>query len=160
MPVPPAPGSSSHLYTAKEKKVMFVSVGLFLLSLPFKCYCAGDSCTHSFMALALGGFGMLNGGAAIAWLANPLLIASWMITKRVNNASLFVSLGAMLMALSFLLFGQVVTNENGGKQPIGAIETGYWLWFLSTLVMAVLNVILIYRRNLEWNRLGVRKRYR
>lgn len=155
-----APGSSSHLYTSREKKLLFISIGLFVLSLPFRCYCTGDSCTYSFMALALGGFGMLNGGAAIAWLANPLLLASWMITKKVNNASLFVSLGAMLMALSFLLFDQVVSNENGGKQSIESVRAGYWIWLLSALVMAILNVMLIYRRNLEWNKLGVRKRYR
>jgi uncharacterized membrane protein len=112
------------------------------------------------MALALGGFGMLNGGAALAWLANPLLITSWIITRKVTNASLFISLGAMLIAFSFLLFDQVLANENGGKQTITSIETGYWLWLISIVIMFFLNVVLIYRRNLEWNRVGVRKRYR
>lgn len=155
-----APGSSSHLYTPREKKVLLISIALFVLSLPFRCYCTGDSCTYSFMALALGGFGMLNGGAALAWLANPLLITSWIITRKVTNASLFISLGAMLIAFSFLLFDQVLANENGGKQTITSIETGYWLWLISIVIMFFLNVVLIYRRNLEWNRVGVRKRYR
>lgn len=156
----PAPiRNDSPLYTPMARKITYLSVGLFVLSLPFNCYCTTGNCASSFMAFILGGVGMLSGGAAIAWLANPLLIASWMITRKVNNASLFISVGALLMALSFLLFDEILNDEGGGKRSIVSYQPGYWLWLLSTMVMVALNVILIYRRNLEWGRQGIRKRY-
>lgn len=130
------------------KKVVFVtSLLLFLVSLTQQCYCTTADCGDSIMAFLLGWAALLSGGAGIAWLANPLLIASWILLRKNLKATMFLSVGAVLFSLSFLLFDSVIANEAGHKQIIISYKTGFWLWVSSSMIMLVGTFYLMFRHN-------------
>lgn len=122
--------------------IIAISVGLFLFSLTRQCYCTTTTCSDSIMVFLLGGLGLFMSGAALAWLANPLIIFSWIHTKRKSKHSLTLSALAVLMCLSFLLFDTVLDNEAGHSNKIIEYKLGYWLWTLSAVVMLLGNIYL------------------
>lgn len=130
-----------------KKIFLIISITLFVLSLTQKCYCTTSTCSDSIMVFLLGWFAMLSGGAGISWLANPLLFFAWYQLNRNLKLSMFLSMFAFLMTLSFLLFYSVVDNENNQKQEIVAYKPGYWLWVLSAFVMLVGTYALMLRHN-------------
>jgi hypothetical protein len=133
----------------KKLKNIFlrISILLFIISLTQKCYCTTSSCGDSIMAFLLGWFAMISGGAGICWIANPLLFAAWISLKKNLKASMFLSMLAALMSLSFLLFDSIIDNENGQKKEIISCEAGYWLWVTSAAVMLVGTYTLMLRYN-------------
>lgn len=84
---------------------------------------------------AVGWISLFSG--TLAWLGNPLLIASWiaLFRKRVKGAAWFAFL-AMLFMLSFLLNKKIVDSEAGSEARISGYGLGYWLWVLSSVVAA------------------------
>lgn len=130
------------------KKTVFISsLLIFLLSLTQKCYCTTAECGDSIMALLLGWVALLSGGAGIAWLANPLLIASWILLRKNLKAAMFISVAAVLFSLSFLLFDTVIANEAGHKQSIISYKPGFWLWLGSSMIMLFGTFYLMLRHN-------------
>src|ERR1700710_2530209 len=95
-----------------KKIIRILSIGIFAYALTQKCYCTATSCGGSLMALCFGIIGIAYGGAALTWIANPLIIASWLTTKK-NKVSLICSLLAVLLSISFLLFKNIVNDEGG-----------------------------------------------
>jgi len=118
-----------------HKVTTSASVITFLVSLTQKCYCTTSSCGDSIMALLSGTVGFVFGGAALTWLANPLLLTSWIMFKRSPKLSLILSGLALLLSLSFLLFKRVISDEAGNYSEITSYELGYWLWSLSSIIM-------------------------
>ncbi|MGZ3923432.1 MAG: hypothetical protein ACXVBJ_06650 [Flavisolibacter sp.] len=117
--------------------VLIVGIGLFIFSLFNICFCTDNGCRTSIEAFLIGWLAMLAGGAAIAWLANPLLIIAWvLLTKNKKSAWLF-SLTALLFSISFLKFQTIIENEAGDYNPIKTIGLGYWLWLSSCLATFV-----------------------
>jgi len=92
------------------------------------------------MAFLLGWVGMLMGGAAITWLANPALFISWVFFAKRPKWSLVASFAASFISLCFLMFGQVLANESGQYQQITSYHAGYWLWLASCVTMLVGNI--------------------
>ena len=132
----------------KLKKYIFIaSISLFIISLTQKCYCTTSECGDSIMAFLLGWAALLSGGAGISWLANPLLFASWIMLRKNLKLSMFLSVAAALLSLSFLLFDTVIANEAGQKHQIIAYKLGYWLWMGSNLVMLLGTFVLMLRHN-------------
>ena len=126
-----------------------LSIVLFLASLTQKCYCTTLSCADSTMVLISGTVGFLFGGAALTWLANPLLVASWFSTKKPLLSLLFSS-GALILSISFLFFNNIIVDEAGNYGQIISYRLGYWLWLSSNLVMFIGNVFGYFRyRNIE-----------
>lgn len=132
-----------------QQRWIRISVGIYLLSLVFPCYSTGSTNSQSIMALTMGWIGMLSGGAAICWLANPLLWTAWILFTRKPRVAMFFSMGAFLMAFFFLLFTEVVANENNQTQRITERKLGYWLWLGSTFVMLVGSYAAVYRLNVK-----------
>ena len=96
------------------KITLIVSISLLALSLTQKCYCTTiNGCGDSLMVFIFGILGLAYGGAALTWLANPLLIASWITLKPSNKWSLILSVIAFLISISFLLFDKVIADEAG-----------------------------------------------
>ena len=108
-----------------------------------KCYCTTTSCGDSIMALFSGTIGFLFGGAALTWLANPLLILFWFTMKNAKR-SLICSLFAVLISLSFLLFKTVISDEAGNYSLIVSRQLGYWLWVTSSSIMLIGNAIFYF----------------
>lgn len=126
-----------------SRVTIYLSVGVFVLALTQKCYCTTASCGDSIMALLSGTIGFFFGGAALTWLANPLLIISWILSEKNKRVSLLFSGIAVLISVSFLLFNKVISDEAGNYSEIISYKLGYWLWVLSSSVMFIGN--LIYR---------------
>ena len=40
-----------------------------------------------------------------------------------------------MIALSFLFFSQIISDEAGNYSKITSYKLGYWLWVLSSLIM-------------------------
>lgn len=93
--------------------------------------------------------GFVFGGAALTWLANPLLITSWIVVNRNRRLSFLTSTLAFVLSLSFLFFEEVISDEAGHYSKIISYESGYWLWLSSTVVMAMGNMLMtiIERKN-------------
>lgn len=130
-----------------KKNILIASIALFVISLTQKCYCTTTQCSDSIMAFLLGWLAAFSGGAAISWLANPLLIVSWFVLKRNLKIAMFLSMFAFLISLSFLLFDSVTDNESGGSHPIISHRLGYWLWIASTSCMLIGTFVLMLRYN-------------
>lgn len=126
-----------------------ISVGIYLLSLVFPCYRTASETSQSIMALTMGWIGVLSGGAAICWLANPLLWTAWILSNKKPRSSMLFAMGAFLMAFFFLLFTEVIANENNQSQRITERKLGYWLWLTSTLVMLIGSYVQVYRLNVK-----------
>ena len=94
-----------------------------------------------------GWAGLFSGGAAISWMANPLLLASWLLLGKKLKAAMFLSIFATLLSLSFLLFDGIVDNEGGQPHKIISYKAGYWLWAGSCICMMVGTYALMLRHN-------------
>lgn len=114
-----------------EKKIKIVtlslSISLLAIALTQKCYCTTGSCGDSI--------------AALCWLANPLLILSWIFIKN-NKLSLIMSVLSTLIAISFLLFDEIIADEAGHYRRIIGYEIGYWLWVSSNGIMLFGNYLI------------------
>jgi hypothetical protein len=144
---------------------LLISAMLFVLSLTNDCYCTTSVCMNSVEVFGTGWFGAgvelgtlgiwiteqlskrptaLDNhiGAAVMWLANPLLFISWIGILRWLRGSLVISICAMIFALSFLLFDHILHNDIGHYGKIAELKIGYWLWVSSTVVMVVGNLVL------------------
>lgn len=126
----------------KNKIVLWVSIGLYVLSLTQRCYCTTVFCGYSLMALLTGPVGLVFGGAALVWLSNPLLLTAWILFNKRPKISLLTSFLAVLISLSFMLFDKVIADEAGNILPIIAYRLGYWLWCASSLIMLIGNIVL------------------
>ena len=124
--------------------ILNASIGVFLTSLTQQCFCTTDSCGYSIAAVFSGAIGLLLGGAGITWLANPILLASWIWFKKKQHLSLIASFISTLISLSFLLFKDVMINEAGNYDQITSYKLGYWLWVLSSFIMFAGNVWLYF----------------
>lgn len=137
-----------------RKTALIASIALFALSLTQKCYCTTSTCSDSIMVFLLGWAALLSGAEGIVWLANPFLFFAWILLKKNIRVSMFLSLLAFTLSLSFLMFGTVLDNEAGHHNAIVSHKAGYWLWNGSTLVMLLGSFVLMYRHNLRTNPTG------
>jgi hypothetical protein len=120
------------------------SVVLFLACLPFDSFCINGSCSGwpSWGVLAFGFLGISASPANMIWIANPLLITSWLATfRRWTLFPLLLGGSALVLALTFLFAKTAVTNEGGIPFPITGYRTGYWLW-LASMTMACIAALL------------------
>jgi hypothetical protein len=137
--------------------LLALSFVVYIACLPWEAFCVRELC-HEWPAwtILLSGALLVNSSYAnIAWLANPVLFAAWWaIFKRKAAAALVLSFAALALAASFLLAGEVVTNEAGFARPITGYRIGYWLW-LASMALACLAALLSTRIDLAgW---GLRK---
>ncbi|MBK6640332.1 MAG: hypothetical protein IPG39_03425 [Bacteroidetes bacterium] len=132
-----------------SKKVIIVSIILFVLSLTQECYCTTSNCSDSIMVFLLGWAAIFSTGAGLCWFANPLLLMSWIFLKKNLKLAMFLSVASFLLALFFLVFDSIIDNENGGSHQIVSYKAGYWLWVASHAVMLIGTFVLMYRSNVR-----------
>ncbi len=118
---------------SKQIKRIFllISIILFAASLTQKSYCTTGSCSDSSAVFIFGVFGLLYPGVNWTWLANPLLLGAWIFIFRNPKISLLLSFISTFLAAIFLMFGEILENENGQYMQIIAYKAGYWLWLTS-----------------------------
>ncbi|MBB6130140.1 hypothetical protein HDF22_004279 [Mucilaginibacter lappiensis] len=127
-----------------RKITLITSISLLLLSLTQQAYCTPGRCTDSIAIYISGLFGFYLSSAGIVWLANPLLLISWITVKRYFKLSLITSLLATIISIAFLFFTKIIDNSGGYYNRIISYKLGYWLWVCSALVMFVGTAIYSY----------------
>lgn len=156
---------------AKKLTILITITGitLFIASLTQKCYCLGDQCGDSIAAFLFGWLGVLlelghvatfimekiqgqdtifnyKIGATLSWLANPLIIISFVTLRFSPKTTIVISVLSTLIILSFLLFRFVIANEAGHYNEITSYKLGYYLWLLSSLTMLTGSIYLTTKR--------------
>lgn len=125
------------------KITLAISIGLMILALTQEAYCTAEDCMGSINVFIFGIFGIFIGGdETLSWFANPLLVLSWIFINN-RKITLLLSLLSTLLALSFLMFDEVVINEAGHSKAITMYALGYWLWVGSHVVMLLGNVLIL-----------------
>jgi hypothetical protein len=76
---------------------------------------------------------MLADTASLTWLANPLLIVTWILIFKNKKSAWVFGLFATLISLSFLKFNVIIEDEAGHSDPITKIGLGYWFWLFSCI---------------------------
>lgn len=140
------------------KLIAIIGVTLFIASLTQKCYCLGDQCGDSIAAFLFGWLGVLlelghvatfimekvqgqdtifnnEIGVTISWLANPLIIISFVTLRFCPKTTIVISILSTVLILSFLLFRYVIANEAGHYYEITSYKMGYYLWLSSSLTI-------------------------
>ena len=137
------------LQQLSDKQILLIiSIGIFLLSLSQKTYCHNDNCGglgSGFFLLILGWFGLFVGGAGFCWIANPLLILSWILIRVKIIASLILSGISTVIMISFLFFDKIMVDEAGHYGEITGYGLGYWLWMTSSLVTFVGSLLILLK---------------
>ncbi|EFL89651.1 hypothetical protein [Ahrensia sp. R2A130] len=83
------------------------------------------------------GWGALTAGwmsGALAWWANPVLLASWLGFPFSKIVSAILALGSLALALSFFGTESVMVNSAGTVAAVTGIGPGYWVWLASMVV--------------------------
>ncbi|WP_036827720.1 hypothetical protein [Polaribacter sp. Hel1_85] len=143
----------------KNKKVfLFLSFGIFIISLTQKSYCtSGGTCEYfsGLLSLIFGWIGvfMLH-LPAFPWIANPILLLSWITFNKNQKISFISSITAFLLMLSFLLVDEIIDNEGGTTAKVIFYDLGYWMWLLSSFIMLIGNFI-TYKKS--ENKIGLKQ---
>jgi len=128
-----------------------MSVIFFIISLTQKSFSTvGGPISRGIMDLLVGWMGVIMlDPPAMVWLANPILILSWVVNKKHKKASFIFSVVSMIIMLSFLFFDEIIVNESGYPSKITSIKLGYWLWVSSAFIMVLGNAFLFYKKKKE-----------
>ncbi len=125
----------------KQKLFLFISIGIYIASLTQKSYCtSGGSCEYfsGLLTIIFGWVGVLMLHLpAMPWLANPILLASWVLFKKKPKLSFILSIVAFFLMLSFLLVDEIIVNDGSTKSKIIFYGLGYWLWVQSAFTMLI-----------------------
>ena len=127
-----------------QKTFLYISIGIYIVSLTQKSYCTPGSCEYfsGLLSLIFGWIGifMLH-IPAFPWLANPILLASWVLFKKKPKTSLILNSIAFILMLSFLMVDKIADNEAVTTAKVVFYGLGYWLWVLSSFIMLIGNLI-------------------
>lgn len=141
---------------ARLLSITFYIISLFLVGF----YDHQNGGNFGILIVAFGGLAMLSGGAALAWLANPVLWFSWFMVIRKPKLSFIGSLLSTIISLSFLLFDTIrdAGTTVGTDYQVGSFDVkvtgyglGYWLWVLSSLILLMGNFYVV-RKSSKRNR--------
>lgn len=132
-------------YEKMRQSLFLSSLVLFLVSLTQKTFCTHNGCSDALGNLFFG-FIVLFDGGGISWLANPLLIVSWVGLSINSRYTLLTSVAAFLLSLSFLFVRQILVNEGGAHSTIIEYKLGYWLWVSSTAIMVLAGVLIMFNQ--------------
>ena len=97
---------------------------------------ANETVIGSAMCLAVGAVGLLAG--YFEWIANPLLVFSWIAGFRGRRYQAAVSATiALALMVSFLLRSTMnyPLYQRAPTAPVVGHGLGYWLWVLSAAIM-------------------------
>lgn len=121
-------------------------MGLFAISLfltPFTLFGENPDPWPIGLWCILFGWTILATGAGISWLANPLVILTWIMFSKNIKAAAWLSLFALIFSSSFLFADEIIANEAGTYRKIAHIGIGYYFWFISNFISFLSSVLLI-----------------
>ncbi|HTL27841.1 MAG TPA: hypothetical protein VL282_01410 [Tepidisphaeraceae bacterium] len=127
-----------------QKIFVGASVLLFIVSLTqIGFYTEGGdepSAPRCFGLLLVGWLALFE--RIFAWLANPALIATWVLlfTRRPRSGAI-CAIVSLALSLSFLLHRHITLSESGNVSRIVGYGPGYWLWVSSIATVLIGSVI-------------------
>jgi len=127
-----------------KKRIFLLSLIVFLVSLTQPAFYIDredfDAWSSPFGLLLIGWLPVIAGEtSAIAWMANPLLLLSWifLFNPKLEKAVLWTGLLSIVVGLSFLFVEEILSSEAPTYSKITTIMPGYWLWISSMLTFTV-----------------------
>ena len=125
-----------------KKITLIISILLYIVALTQESYYVNkinsDDWSNSFILLLVGWIGMImGGGAAICWLANPLIFLSWLLIFRKIKIAIVSSIISFILSFLFLFSENVITSEAPTFSKITDYKMGYWLWLSSISIFSV-----------------------
>jgi hypothetical protein len=126
-----------------QRITIVLSLILLLISFSQPAFYVGrpdyDAWSNSLLLFLLGWTGILGGGipSCLIWLANPLYLISIYFIIKGKSFSVYLTLGAALIALCFLFINSILTSESGQMSKITALKAGYMFWLASIIVLFI-----------------------
>jgi hypothetical protein len=127
---------------------LLLSIACFIFSLFHPCYGTGSEMPEQEQGLGLlllGWMGLMMGAPGIVWLANPLLLSSWILNKKKNRLAIIFGIIAICCALYFFSIKEMVVDEAGHKSKITNYYLGYWFW-VTSMILNLGNVLFLKYR--------------
>ena len=122
----------------RENLLYYSSVIIYLISLTQNAFQLNNEDEHyGYLSLIFGFYAVFDTG--ICWLANFLIIFSWLF--RDKKTSLYYSLSALILGISFLFVDEIVMGTNNKYGKITGYDIGYYLWISSFLIMTIRNIL-------------------
>lgn len=112
---------------------------LYIISLTQNCLFIEneEQSYYGFSLLIFGFYAVFDSG--FSWLANILIVLSWGL--RHKKYSIYISLLALVLAISFLFCKEIVMGTNNTYGTITGYDVGYYLWALSFLAMLIAGIL-------------------
>lgn len=116
---------------------LFASILLYSVCLAFPAYSVegpeGPRVVHSLLELAIGWLGIFYG--IFDWLANPLLLLTWiLLALRHYKRAVAAAFASTIFAAFFFARTTIVISEAPTYGRILSYHTGYWLWLASSIL--------------------------
>lgn len=126
-----------------SKNLIKLSIVVYVLSLFFPAVCSQNDCGKlpGWMAAAFGWSTFSSIGRNpfqfISWLANPLMLTTWISFFHTNKNKLLIVVSslALLCSISFNLVVELSNYNTGTPDSIDQLSIGYWIW-LTSIVLA------------------------
>jgi len=85
----------------------------------------------------IGSIAIFGGGLFewIIWLANPLSLYSIIYLTKDNRKALKTAPTALVIAISFRFWKEILGSESGAMAQIISFKYGYYLWILSIVIL-------------------------
>ncbi|MBI1288753.1 MAG: hypothetical protein GC178_14390 [Flavobacteriales bacterium] len=122
--------------------ITLIGLVLFIASLTqdailYKDY-DGQKTYSSLNVFVSGGFAILGGGLFewFIWLANPIILLSVVLWHKGDKRAIFLSVIALMIALRFTVWHEILVRESGRTGDIDSLKLGYWLWIVSIATVA------------------------
>lgn len=136
--------------TINNKYIVLLSIVCFLISLNQAVFFHSPNYreyTKGWEIFVFGWFGILKGNiVSIAWLANPMLIMSWVNFKK-NKITLKYSALSLFFCLFFVIY-DFFKNEI----QFSNYNEGFYFWISSILIMTLGNLYFMKQIVKENNR--------
>jgi len=130
-------GSASRIVSAV---LILCSVGAYIFSLSLPAYKTESGTDWSAkIALLYGVLDLL--GLHVPWLANPLLLASWITWLTFTRLSLILAACAFVASLAFWIGEGQVQVPTGSSSSTYVALSGYYVWLLSTIFQLLAAVL-------------------
>lgn len=93
----------------------------------------------SIEVFLIGGISIIGGAGKewLVWLANPIYFLAIILFVLKNRMASYFSLVAIALAFWFSQWKEIIANEGGATIPIHQLDTGYWLWLGSILILGI-----------------------
>lgn len=117
---------------------VLLSIILLVISLTQQALVVKGSNDNSALGYFIGGAISIIGGGTFEWIiwwANPLCLISIILFFMNKRNAVIFSFIALLLSLSFLAWNEILISESGTTGKILYLESGYYLWLSSIIVL-------------------------